>query len=325
MRAIRVSLSMLPLAALLAACTAGPVDRPAAPAGTSAPPAAAAAGTPGGPAPAGPESGRGGSAAATTPAPSAAAAAAAWPTGPRSTPETDPVAHLVAVRTARHASFDRVVFEFRGRVPGYDVRYVPAVTQDASGRPVPLRGSAFLRVVLRHASAVEQGLPAPPGYRRTWTGPSTVTTGFASLQQVRAAGDFEGYLSFGVGLGRRAGFRVLTLTGPPRVVLDVAGQGAAARPFPGIWDIRTWEQARAVQRAVDAGHQPWRTSPARLVRLYAQQVLGIAEPVVAAAAPDTFTVARPGAGTVATVRVAQPLARGPGGIWVVTRVVRHVS
>jgi hypothetical protein len=40
--------------------------------------------------------------------------------------------------------------------------------------------------------------------------------------QVRAAGDFESYLSFGVGLSQQAGFSVFTLTQPYRVVIDVA-------------------------------------------------------------------------------------------------------
>jgi hypothetical protein len=42
------------------------------------------------------------------------------------------------------------------------------------------------------------------------------------LLQARAAGDFESYLSFGIGLNQRTGFRVFTLTQPYRVVIDVA-------------------------------------------------------------------------------------------------------
>jgi len=39
---------------------------------------------------------------------------------------------------------------------------------------------------------------------------------------VRAAGNFESYLSFGIGLSQRSGFRAFTLTQPDRVVIDVA-------------------------------------------------------------------------------------------------------
>lgn len=159
-------------------------------------------------------------------APAAAPGAQVWPTGPRVTPETGPPALLTAIRTGEHAAFDRVTFQFRGGVPGYDIRYVPKVTQDGSGQPVTLRGRAFVQVVFRHASAAEQGLAAPPHDRLTSTGPATITTGFASLRQLKAAGDYEGYLSFGLGLDQRAGFRVVTLTNPARVAVDIARPAA---------------------------------------------------------------------------------------------------
>ncbi len=37
---------------------------------------------------------------------------------------------------------------------------------------------------------------------------------------VSAAGDFEGYLSFGIGLTAQGSYHVSTLTGPDRVVID---------------------------------------------------------------------------------------------------------
>jgi hypothetical protein len=54
------------------------------------------------------------------------------------------------------------------------------------------------------------------------TGPGSITPIYPILLQVRAAGDFESYLSFGIGLSQRTGFRVFTLTQPYRVVIDVA-------------------------------------------------------------------------------------------------------
>jgi hypothetical protein len=39
---------------------------------------------------------------------------------------------------------------------------------------------------------------------------------------VRWVDEFEGHLTFGVGLQRRAGFRVLELRGPARLAIDVA-------------------------------------------------------------------------------------------------------
>ncbi len=52
---------------------------------------------------------------------------------------------------------------------------------------------------------------------------------------MRPAGDFEGVVTFGLGLRERAGFRVFNLSNPTRIVVDV-GHGPpavqrAARPI----------------------------------------------------------------------------------------------
>ena len=52
--------------------------------------------------------------------------------------------------------------------------------------------------------------------------PIVRTPRFPTLQQVEEAGDFEGVVSFGVGLRRRTGFRAFHLSSPGRIVLDVA-------------------------------------------------------------------------------------------------------
>ena len=60
----------------------------------------------------------------------------------------------------------------------------------------------------------------PQPSHRTWTGPSVLTPRYSQLLMVRAAGDFEGYLSFGIGLAARGGYHVSSLAGPDRVVID---------------------------------------------------------------------------------------------------------
>jgi hypothetical protein len=50
-----------------------------------------------------------------------------------------------------------------------------------------------------------------------------LTPGFPALRQVTGAGEFEGVLTYGIGQAHKAGFRVFTLTGPDRLVVDVAG------------------------------------------------------------------------------------------------------
>ena len=90
------------------------------------------------------------------------------------------------------ASGDTLVFKFFAGTPPY--RITPQgnahFTQDASGAPVNLAGTAGVRIVF-------QGFR---GFRPNYTGPKTVTSSGPLLLQVAQIGDFEGYVSFGVGL-----------------------------------------------------------------------------------------------------------------------------
>ncbi len=85
-----------------------------------------------------------------------------------------------------------------------------------AGRPVPLRGRAVLRVVLHGGQAGDRS-----GASTVHT-PSTLTPEFPTLRQVRPAGDFEGVVTYGLGLRDRVGFRLFGLSNPTRVVVDVA-------------------------------------------------------------------------------------------------------
>ena len=121
---------------------------------------------------------------------------------------------LVGVRAARQDGYDQVVLTFHGGLPGWRVAYVPAVRRDGGDQVVPLRGQAFLAVVFDPAAAHDpRGAPTFPD--------RTITTTYPTLRQVRFAGDFEGQVAFGVGLGGRTGFRVTELTGPARVAVDL--------------------------------------------------------------------------------------------------------
>jgi hypothetical protein len=131
---------------------------------------------------------------------------------------------LVDLRAGRHAGFDRVVFQIDGPIPWYSVRYVPVVRLDGSGDPLTLRGSAFLEVVVR-AATDDDGRPVLKTTR--------LRPDFPALREVNAPFSFEGQTVAGVGLSQRVGFRVLELTGPTRIVLDLAhpaGDGPADGP-----------------------------------------------------------------------------------------------
>jgi hypothetical protein len=88
---------------------------------------------------------------------------------------TRPAPELVSVATAERDGYDRVVFTFEGSLPGYQVRYVPRVT-DAGGRRLPLRGTAFLEVAFEPARA------RGPDGRPTFS-PGTLTPGSPALRR----------------------------------------------------------------------------------------------------------------------------------------------
>jgi len=123
-------------------------------------------------------------------------------------------AQLFAIATGCHPTFDRFVVRIASGNPGYDVRYALRILADPSGTRLSLQGKKQIKVVIRPArghTAAGSNLLA-----------STLTPLCPNLRQVKKAGGFEGVVSFGLGLARRTGFRVFRLTGPTRIVIDVA-------------------------------------------------------------------------------------------------------
>ena len=240
----------------------------------------------------------------------------AWPTAPRTTRGNGGL--LVAIRAARHPGFDRVVFEFAEGLPPSSVKFVPYVLEDPRGGLLPLRGQAFLQVTFQHAGTLDQR-SSPP--RRTYTGPTVLTPNLPSLAQLRLAGDFEAVLSFGVALRQRAGFRVLTLPAPWRVVVDISHRPAPAG-FAGIWPFSSQEQAQAAQRAVAEGHQAWLLDPRQVASAFASSVLGAVRPTTTQPRPRIVLLTWSGSRDVVRTELAQPVSQGSGGVWMITRVVR---
>lgn len=133
------------------------------------------------------------------------APAAAAPTTPQ----------LVAVRAASHPGFDRVVLEFSGGLPSVRrASYVDELRADGSGKRVRIAGAAVLQLVVSPARAHDEDTGARSAPRR-------LVTALPDLVEVVQAGDVEGYVTYGLGLVQRRPYRVTTLTGPSRVVVDV--------------------------------------------------------------------------------------------------------
>jgi hypothetical protein len=123
-------------------------------------------------------------------------------------------AQLTQVRIAHQAAgYDRIVFEFAsGPVPSYTLTRQASTnfTKDASGQPVTLQGSSGLKLVFHGAS----GYP-------TYTGSTDLKPGLPVVQEVEQIGDFEGVLSWGIGLSQQSCMRTLELSSPTRLVIDV--------------------------------------------------------------------------------------------------------
>lgn len=135
-----------------------------------------------------------------------------------------PAAHtggtLTTVRAGEQTCYDRLVLDVAGTTSfdAWGVRYVDQVLTDAKGDVLPLRGGAFLQIVLQAPAQLGTANP----------GELVGVTGYGTFRQVALAGNFEGVTSIGLGVRARLPYRVFTLPGIPgnangtRVVIDVA-------------------------------------------------------------------------------------------------------
>ncbi len=143
--------------------------------------------------------------------------------GSRSSSRTPETRFLTDVRVGAHRCFDRVTFEFRPSPPGgvgYRVQYeAEPLREDGSGRPVEVDGRAFIVVRLSPARDVEFSGGRP---ERTYRGPEAIRPrGNTRVVEVRHVSSFEGRVKWAIGVDASRPFRVTTLAGPPRVVIDV--------------------------------------------------------------------------------------------------------
>jgi len=149
----------------------------------------------------------------------------AWGSLPKQLGNNDPGVpgnYLTDVRGGRHECFDRLVFDLTGPASGYRVEYVAQVVSDGSGEPIPLRGGAFLSIVL---AAAAHDLNGQPTYNPPNRSEAVNVTGFTTFRQVAFGGTFEGVTTFGLGVRARLPFRVFVLAGPgsgSRMIVDVS-------------------------------------------------------------------------------------------------------
>jgi hypothetical protein len=136
-----------------------------------------------------------------------------------------PTRLLTDVRVGAHGCYERVTFELKpkqGEADGpvaWKAAYEPApITEDGSGRPVKIKGTAFL-VVTMSASGADLSQEAAPA---TYTGPTSIEAADSTrIQQVRRTGDFEGVLTWVIGLDKKRPFHVSTEDSPARIIVDI--------------------------------------------------------------------------------------------------------
>jgi hypothetical protein len=121
-------------------------------------------------------------------------------THPLTVPLPGPIGlpYLVGVYVGDHPEanpkYQRISFYYRLAFPSYRLQYVPQVVSDGSGEPVPLPGNAFLNIVFVDAQAHDDNGAS------TIAAKPPATIGFANLRGYALAGDFEGYVTFGLGI-----------------------------------------------------------------------------------------------------------------------------
>jgi hypothetical protein len=108
--------------------------------------------------------------------------------------------------------YDRFVLQFDSIIPTYTVKRQakPTFPLGASGQTVSLNGSAGVFVTVHSATGAT-----------TFTGPTDMTHAeYKILVQAHQTQDFEGYVSWGLGLSKDSCIRVFTLQDPARLVID---------------------------------------------------------------------------------------------------------
>ncbi len=123
------------------------------------------------------------------------------------------VANTITARVAEQPTYDRFVLQFDPIVPTYTVKRQakPVFPLGASGQTVSLAGTAGILVTAHSATGAT-----------TFTGDTDIFhTEYRVLKEARQTQDFEGYVSWGLGISQPVCMRVFTLDNPARLVIDL--------------------------------------------------------------------------------------------------------
>jgi hypothetical protein len=118
-----------------------------------------------------------------------------------------------AVRTGTHTGYDRLTIGFQnGQPESIELSPQTGATFGTSpkGEKVKLAGQDGLVVNIFSTDA-----------HTAYSGPTDIKTGYSGLLEVRELQDFEGYVTWGLGLSKPACYHAVILTNPTRLVIDI--------------------------------------------------------------------------------------------------------
>ena len=117
-----------------------------------------------------------------------------------------PVPELVQIKAGSHPAasgeraYDRISFTFTNAFPSYRIEFAGKLVSDGSGKVIPLGGQGVLKIVFTGAQAHTAG-----GTKSSVTSQPSASIGFPRMTDYAQAGDFEGVLSYGIGVTWPAG------------------------------------------------------------------------------------------------------------------------
>ena len=155
---------------------------------------------------------------------------------------------LTSLQAQHVGKVDRVTFGFTNGLPqDVQLQWVDTLQHDGSGLPVRVAGTKVLAVFFNGATNHDANGVTVKN-RTAYALPNVITA--------VGAGDFEGTVTFGLGVQKRTSYKVTKLQNPDRVVVDVrAGFPTTNRK---IWLVDT--------DAVESGDEPYFVPRQRPIR-----------------------------------------------------------
>jgi hypothetical protein len=112
-----------------------------------------------------------------------------------------PVPELVQIRVGSHPAaagdraYDRISFTFTNGFPSYRVEFADQLVSDPGAKVIPLGGLGVLHIVFTGAQA-----HTADGTKTSIISKPAADIGFSRMTDFALAGDFEGVLSYGIGI-----------------------------------------------------------------------------------------------------------------------------